>query len=294
MIVHTGQHYDARLSDDVLADLDFPRRRLLPRRRLGLARRADREGHRRLRGRAARRSGPVAVVVAGDVNSTLACALVAAKLGIPVAHIESGLRSGDWTMPEEVNRVLTDALSDLLFTHSPEGETNLAAEGIGARPRALRRQHDDRLAAPLRAPRPCACRLGDRRCGRGKYVLVTLHRPSNVDEPAAARAHRRRSARARPAPPDRVPDPSAHARPARRHRRARPPGGRRRPLHRAAGLPRLPLAAGRRRRRPDGLRWRAGGDVGARRGVLHAASEHRASRHDHARARTCCSATTRR
>ena len=73
---------------------------------------------------------PDLVVVAGDVNSTLACALAAAKLGVPVAHLEAGLRSDDWTMPEEVNRVLTDRMSDVLLTHSPEAEPNLLREGI--------------------------------------------------------------------------------------------------------------------------------------------------------------------
>ncbi len=99
------------------------------------------------------------------MNSTLACALAASKLGIAIAHVEAGLRSFDWSMPEEVNRVLTDRLPDLLFTHSPEATDNLEAEGIGQRARLLRRQHDDRLAAALRearartrAPgRPSAC-----------------------------------------------------------------------------------------------------------------------------------------
>ena len=128
------------------------------------------------------------------MNSTLACALAAAKLGIPVAHLEAGLRSGDWTMPEEINRVLTDRLSDLLLTHSPEarGEPR-RARAIDTTPRALRRQHDDRLAAPLRGARARARRLDARTaCDEREYVLVTLHRPSNVDEPARLAAHRRR------------------------------------------------------------------------------------------------------
>src|SRR5690349_12942695 len=116
VIVHTGQHYDAKLSDDVLADLDFPP----VDRFLGVGSGSHGEQTAKVISmfeEVLLEERPVAVVVAGDVNSTLACALVAAKLGIPVAHIESGLRSGDWSMPEEVNRVLTDAISDLLFTH---------------------------------------------------------------------------------------------------------------------------------------------------------------------------------
>ena len=89
---------------------------------------------------------PDMVVVAGDVSATLACALSSVKLGIPVAHVEAGLRSNDWSMPEEVNRVLTDRLSTLLFTHSPEAEANLATEGIPAARVHYRRQHHDRLA----------------------------------------------------------------------------------------------------------------------------------------------------
>ena len=131
-VVHTGQHYDERMSAEMLSDLEFPEPDVF----LG----------RRVRDRTARRrralleafervlldERPDLVCVGGDVNSTLAVALAAAKLGIPVAHVEAGLRSFDWTMPEEINRVLTDRLSDLLFTHSPEAATNLAAEGIDA------------------------------------------------------------------------------------------------------------------------------------------------------------------
>jgi UDP-N-acetylglucosamine 2-epimerase (non-hydrolysing) len=183
LVVHTGQHYDARLSDHVLDDLGFPEpdvcldvgsgshgeqtgRVLIAFERVLLERRPD------------------LVVVAGDVNSTLACALAATKLGIPVAHLEAGLRSDDWTMPEEVNRVLTDRMADLLLTHSPEAEENLASEGVdGARVRYV----GNTMIDSLRRLEPAARRraawrgLGVR---RHEYVLVTLHRPSNVDDPA--------------------------------------------------------------------------------------------------------------
>ncbi|MDA0168666.1 UDP-N-acetylglucosamine 2-epimerase (non-hydrolyzing) [Solirubrobacter taibaiensis] len=182
VIVHTGQHYDARLSDEVLADLDFPPVNYF----LGVG--SGSHGEQTAKVIAAfedvlLEERPVAVVVAGDVNSTLACALVAAKLGIPVAHVESGLRSGDWTMPEEVNRVLTDALSDLLFTHSPEGATNLAAEGIGhGRVHYVGNTMIDSLR---RCERRARTRAAWNSAGvrEREYILVTLHRPSNVDEP---------------------------------------------------------------------------------------------------------------
>jgi hypothetical protein len=129
IVVHTGQHYDRRMSEEILCDLDFP----APDRFLGVGSGAHGEQTAKVLAEMERvlmEVEPVAVLVAGDVNSTLAAALAASKLGIPIAHLESGLRSGDWSMPEEINRVLTDRLSDLLFTHSPEAESNLAAEGI--------------------------------------------------------------------------------------------------------------------------------------------------------------------
>src|SRR5690242_5546616 len=126
VVVHTGQHYDARMSDEIFADLEFR----APDRFLGIGSGAHGEQTAKVLlafEKLLIEEQPIAVVVAGDVNSTLGCALAAAKLGIPVAHVEAGLRSGDWSMPEEVNRVLTDRLSDLLFTHSPEAAVNLHA-----------------------------------------------------------------------------------------------------------------------------------------------------------------------
>jgi len=123
------------------------------------------------------------VVVVGDVNSSMACALVAAKLGVQVAHVEAGLRSRDWTMPEEVNRVVTDRVSDHLLAPSPDAVDNLRQEGYP----------DDRIALVgnvmvdtlLRHLEPARRRpaLADLGLERGGYGLVTLHRPSNVDDP---------------------------------------------------------------------------------------------------------------
>ena len=149
VVVHTGQHYDRKMSEEILEDLGFP----APDHSLGVGSGSHGEQTGKVLiafERILLEERPALVVVAGDVNSTLACALAAAKLGIPVAHLEAGLRSGDWEMPEEINRVLTDRLSDVLLTHSPEAEENLAREGVDTTPGALRRQHDDRLAAPLR------------------------------------------------------------------------------------------------------------------------------------------------
>ena len=180
VIVHTGQHYDERMSAEMLSDLGLPEPDVF----LGVG--SGTHGSQTGRALIAfeevlleRR--PDLVCAGGDVNSTLAVALASAKLGIPVAHVEAGLRSFDWTMPEEINRVLTDRLSTLLFTHSPEAATNLEAEGIDATRvhfvgntmiDSLRRFED---AAVGRRPwEGAGVKAGD-------YVLITLHRPSNVD-----------------------------------------------------------------------------------------------------------------
>jgi UDP-N-acetylglucosamine 2-epimerase (non-hydrolysing) len=180
LVVHTGQHYDERMSSEILDDLGFPR----PDRFLGIGSgsHAEQTGFTLIAfERVLLEERPDLVVVSGDVNATLACSLAASKLGIPVAHIESGLRSRDWSMPEEQNRILTDRLSDLLFTHSPDANDNLLAEGIPAEKihyvgntmidtlrRLERKARARQVWAGLEAP-------------ENGYALVTLHRPSNVD-----------------------------------------------------------------------------------------------------------------
>ncbi len=189
-LVHTGQHYDAAMSDAFFTDLAIP----APDYHLEVGS----ASHAVQTARIMEAFEPVLLevrpdwlVVVGDVNSTIACALVAAKLkeetGCRIAHVEAGLRSNDWRMPEEVNRVLTDRLSDLLLTHSPEALSNLTAEGIPARHvRFVGNVMIDSLFAQLSRAR--AIDLGQRwRLERGKYAAATVHRPSNVDDPAALR-----------------------------------------------------------------------------------------------------------
>jgi UDP-N-acetylglucosamine 2-epimerase (non-hydrolysing) len=175
-LVHTGQHYDALLNDVFFAELPLPRPHFeLDARTTESALDELEHVFHDLR--------PDLVVVAGDVNSTIAGAVAAKKCGSQLCHIESGLRSGDWSMPEEVNRVITDHLSTLLLTSLPSGEANLAAEGIT----------EDKIAPigntmidTLRATEDAARALEAWRDfgvePRG-YVLVTLHRPSLVDVP---------------------------------------------------------------------------------------------------------------
>ncbi len=184
-LVHTGQHFDEKMSGVFFSELGLPR----PDEDLGVGSGSHGEQtgrvmiafERCLLDRAPR---PDLVVVPGDVNSTLAAGLVAAKLGIPVAHLEAGLRSFDRAMPEELNRVAVDHLSDLLLTPSPDADENLAREGIPAsRIARVGNLMIDTLRVHLAAARarrvPEALGLAP-----GGYAVVTLHRPSNVDEPA--------------------------------------------------------------------------------------------------------------
>ncbi len=182
VIVHTGQHYDAEMSEIFLTGLDIPRPdcNLV----VGSASHAQQTALIMQRFEPiCLRLRPDIVLVYGDVNSTAAAALVAAKLGIRVGHVEAGLRSRDWSMPEEINRVVTDRLSDFLFTPSRDAGDNLRAEGV-----ATERIHfvGNVMIDSLVALLPClrggnGQRLRD--VGRRPYVVVTLHRPSNVDDP---------------------------------------------------------------------------------------------------------------
>jgi UDP-N-acetylglucosamine 2-epimerase (non-hydrolysing) len=179
-VVHTGQHYDRLMSEVFLEELGVP----APDHMLEVGS----GSHAQQTARVMERLEPVLeeerpdlVIVPGDVNSTMAAALAAAKMQIPLAHIESGLRSFDRTMPEELNRVVTDQLSDHLFIHSPEANDNLHAEGIPAeRIHLVGNTMIDTLVAledRFRAA-GAAARLG---IEAGAYALVTLHRPALVD-----------------------------------------------------------------------------------------------------------------
>jgi UDP-N-acetylglucosamine 2-epimerase (non-hydrolysing) len=184
VLIHTGQHYDTAMSDVFFRELDLPE----PDLNLGVGSgtHAVQTGAIMVElERAFERLRPALIVVYGDVNSTLAASLVAAKLLLPVAHVEAGLRSFDRSMPEEINRVVTDVLADLLFTTSPEAEVNLAAEGVDAtRVRFVGNPMIDTLLANLERFDVAAARA---RFGlEGRYGVATMHRPANVDDPATA------------------------------------------------------------------------------------------------------------
>ncbi|AFM23674.1 non-hydrolyzing UDP-N-acetylglucosamine 2-epimerase [Desulfomonile tiedjei] len=186
MVVHTGQHYDREMSGVFFEQLGLSH----PERDLGVGS----GGHGEMTGKimiefekACLELQPDMVVVVGDVNSTIAASLVARKLSIPVAHVESGLRSFDETMPEELNRRLTDCLSNLLFVSEPAGMQNLEREGID-----MIRAHlvGDIMLETIQMFFPAISnrkRWEDFNLQPGKYALITLHRPSNVDSEQALR-----------------------------------------------------------------------------------------------------------
>ena len=178
-LLHTGQHYDANMSDIFFEQLGIPR----PDVALGVGSGSHAVQTAQIMTQfeqAVLDRQPDWVLVYGDVNSTVAAALVCAKLRIPVAHVEAGLRSFDRDMPEEINRIVTDQLADLLLTPSADGDENLRREGIPAsRIRCVGNVMIDTLVEQL----PKACRPDLPLDSR--YALVTLHRPSNVDDPAA-------------------------------------------------------------------------------------------------------------
>ncbi len=182
-LIHTGQHYDAAMSDAFFRDLGLPQ----PEVSLGVG-----------SGTHAEQTGGVMIayekvciasrpdwsIVVGDVNSTAACAMAATKLGVRVAHLEAGLRSGDRSMPEEINRLVTDAIADLLWTPSEDADANLVREGVppGKIERVGNIMIDSlEMMRPMIDGRSLYRNLG---LGRREYAVVTLHRPSNVDDPA--------------------------------------------------------------------------------------------------------------
>jgi UDP-N-acetylglucosamine 2-epimerase (non-hydrolysing) len=182
-LVHTGQHYDKNMSDAFFEDFSLPK----PHLHLGVGSGTHAEqtaGVMLAYEKVCLESPPDWTIVVGDVNSTLACSLVCAKLGIPVAHLEAGLRSRDRTMPEEINRIVTDSIADLLWTPSRDGDENLAAEGVPAERVEfvgnIMIDSFELLRGKIEADGTRAS-LGLDRAG---YGVVTLHRPSNVDDPA--------------------------------------------------------------------------------------------------------------
>ena len=187
LLVHTGQHYDEAMSRSFFRDLGIPE----PDINLGVGSgtHANQTGRVLIEMETVlQEHRPDVLVVVGDVNSTLAASLAAVKLQIPIAHVEAGLRSGDRSMPEEINRILTDAISTWLFTTEKAGDENLLREGIDpARIHlvgnvmidTLLRNHDEAMKLDI---------LEDLGLEKGRYALLTLHRPANVDDPRKLRA----------------------------------------------------------------------------------------------------------
>jgi UDP-N-acetylglucosamine 2-epimerase (non-hydrolysing) len=182
LLVHTGQHYDQAMSESFFQELGIPEPDINL--EVGSASHAVQTAEIMKRfEQVCLKEKPDMVLVVGDVNSTAACSLVATKLGIAVAHVEAGLRSGDRTMPEEINRLVTDVLADLLLTTSRDADENLLAEGIPAEKiHFVGNTMIDSLVLQLEKAKE---RNTYRRFNveEGEYAVLTLHRPSNVDIP---------------------------------------------------------------------------------------------------------------
>jgi UDP-N-acetylglucosamine 2-epimerase (non-hydrolysing) len=183
-LVHTGQHYDEAMSDRFFQQLGLP----APDVHLEVGSGSQGEQTAKVLTRyeawlAKEDPRPLATLVVGDVNSTMACTLASAKLGVPVIHVEAGLRSFDRTMPEEINRIVTDAISELLLVSEPSGIENLRREG---RPDAAIRLVGNVMIDVLFAQLPAARAIGQPATMdlvSGQFAIWTMHRPSNVDEP---------------------------------------------------------------------------------------------------------------
>lgn len=184
VLIHTGQHYDVAMSDLFFQQLNLP----APDVHLEVGSGSQGEQTAKILSRyeqwlLAVDPRPLATLVVGDVNSTLACGLASVKLGVPLVHVEAGLRSFDRTMPEEINRVLTDAIAELLLVSEPVGLENLRREG---RPESSMRLVGNVMIDVLRAELPIARTLDQPEkmgVAAGQFALWTMHRPSNVDDP---------------------------------------------------------------------------------------------------------------
>ena len=185
ILVHTGQHYDYEMSKVFFEDLELPEPDIYL--GVGSGTHAEQTGNVMIAfEKVLLKERPDLVVVVGDVNSTLACALSSVKLHIPVAHVEAGLRSSDRTMPEEINRLLTDAISDYLFTPSPNADENLKREGISEDKifQVGNVMVDSLLFNLDKAKKSNILKKWGLQKGLSTdYALLTLHRPSNVDDP---------------------------------------------------------------------------------------------------------------
>jgi UDP-N-acetylglucosamine 2-epimerase (non-hydrolysing) len=186
VLLHTGQHYDEAMSASFFRDLGMPAPDINL--EVGSGTHAEQTARVMLAFEPVLvAQQPDWVVVVGDVNSTLACALVASKLCFRIAHVEAGLRSNDWTMPEEVNRVLTDRLADLLLTPSEDGDANLKREGIS--PEKIVRVGNvmiDTLLMQLEQSQQSRV-LDELKLRPREFAVLTMHRPSNVDNPEGLR-----------------------------------------------------------------------------------------------------------